>query len=167
MPASRGPCLRSTRVPGAAGPDVRLRDDATRARRSPRAAKPGFAIVAILTLGLGIGANTAIFSIVDAILSKPLPYERSDSLVRIVENVPAEESFSGGPERTTRMSPGMFVQWRSRSTTLAGMSMERSAIGTEIFVLPPIARCKDGVSIAAAEAEANAFSRELRGEVPL
>src|SRR4026209_2587617 len=75
---------------------------------------PGFAIVAIVTIGLGIGANTAIFSIVDSILLKPLPYEDSDKLVRIVENVPADESFSGAPERTTNMSPSMFTEWRSR-----------------------------------------------------
>jgi putative ABC transport system permease protein len=87
---------------------------------------PGFAIVAIVTIGLGIGANTAIFSIVDSILLKPLPYQDSDRLVRIVENVPAEESFSGAPERTTNMSPSMFTEWRSRSTTLAAMSLERS-----------------------------------------
>jgi putative ABC transport system permease protein len=87
---------------------------------------PGFAVVAILTIGLGIGANTAIFSIVDSILLKPLPYEDSDRLVKIVENVPAEESFSGAPERTTNMSPSMFTEWRDRSTTLAAMSMERS-----------------------------------------
>jgi hypothetical protein len=83
-------------------------------------------LIAILTLGLGIGANTAIFSIVDSILLKPLPYRDSDRLVRIIENLPAEESFSGGPERTTRMSPGVFTEWRTRSTTLSGMSMERS-----------------------------------------
>jgi len=86
---------------------------------------PGFVIVAILTLGLGIGANTAIFSIVNAILLRPLPYKDSDRLVRIVENIPAEESFSGLPERTTGMSPDAFVDWRSRTTTLSGMAMER------------------------------------------
>jgi len=90
------------------------------------ASSPGFAVVAILTIGLGIGANTAIFSIVDAILLRPLPYESSDRLVRIIENVPAEESFSGVPERTTNMSPAMFAEWRDRSTTLSAMSMERA-----------------------------------------
>ena len=89
-------------------------------------ASPGFALVAILTIGLGIGANTAVFSIVDSILLKALPYEDSDRLVRIVENIPAEESFSGAPERTTNMSPGVFSEWRDRSTTLSAMSMERS-----------------------------------------
>ena len=98
---------------------------------------PGFAVVTIVTIGLGIGANTAIFSIVDSILLKPLPYEDSDRLVRIVENVPAEESFSGAPERTTNMSPSMFTEWRDRSTTLAAMSMERP-VSMTLAVAQPV-----------------------------
>src|SRR5215831_3229391 len=86
---------------------------------------PGFAIAAILTLGLGIGANTAVFSIVNTILLKPLPYNNSDRLVRIVENIPASESFSGMPERTIGMSPAAFMEWRSKTKTLSAMAMER------------------------------------------
>src|SRR5204863_4742439 len=50
---------------------------------------PQFAIAAMLTLAVGIGAATAIYSIVDAILLRPLPFRDANRLVRIFENVPS------------------------------------------------------------------------------
>ena len=46
---------------------------------------PGYTALVILTLGLGIGVNTAVFTIVDALVLKPLPYDEPDRLVRVAE----------------------------------------------------------------------------------
>ena len=65
--------------------------------------KPGFTAVVMVTLGLGIGANVAIFSIVDAVLLRPLPYEDSDRIVQMQHHAPG----LGFPDLNN--SPGMLA----------------------------------------------------------
>jgi putative ABC transport system permease protein len=77
---------------------------------------PGFAAVAILTLALGIGANAAIFSVVDALLLEPLPYSQPGQLVAVWSTMASR----GVPQSPS--SPPDFRVWRERNHTFAGMA---------------------------------------------
>ena len=76
---------------------------------------PGFTAVAVLTLALGIAANTAIFSFVNAILLQPLPYKDADRLVMIYENYPANGWFKNA------VAAPMLDVWRKQSTVFEGL----------------------------------------------
>ncbi len=79
----------------------------------------GFTTVATLTLALGIGATSAVFSVVTSVLLQPLPFERVDGLVKLVEHVPADESLTGTPRRVLGMDLYELTELRSRTQTLS------------------------------------------------
>lgn len=76
--------------------------------------RPGFVSIAVITLALGIGANTAIFSVINAVVLRPLPYADPDRLVMVWETV------AGNDRRS--VAPGNYVDWRDQNKTFAGMS---------------------------------------------
>jgi putative ABC transport system permease protein len=78
---------------------------------------PSFAVAVVGVLALGIGANTAIFSIVNAVLLRPLPFEEPDRLVRIFTLTPG---LGGGP---FDVSPGKFYDWQRDARSFEGMAM--------------------------------------------
>ena len=76
---------------------------------------PSFAVAVVSVLALGIGANTAIFSIVNAVVLRPLPFEEPERLVRIFTKTPDGRSFE--------LSPGKFYDWQRDAHSFEGMAM--------------------------------------------
>lgn len=77
---------------------------------------PGFAIVAVLTLAIGIGANTAIFSFVDGVLLKPLPYAEPDRIVRVLEKPPG-----GGRNGISTLT---YLDWQKQNRVFQYMAAQ-------------------------------------------
>ena len=97
---------------------------------------PGFTAVAIVTLALGIGANSAIFSVVNGVVLKPLEYREPDDLLFITSNFPGE---SYGAQFW--MSAPEYFQYREQSTSFADMGVyttgEISITGTDTPIRVP------------------------------
>ncbi len=77
---------------------------------------PGFACVSILALALGVGANSAIFTVVQSVLLRPLPFQRSDELIVVRER----NLKAGFPQFS--LSPGNYVDYRDHNHTLSGFA---------------------------------------------
>jgi len=85
---------------------------------------PGFAIVAIIALGLGIGANTAIFSLVDRVLIRPMPYADPDRLVTLWEDA----SYINFPRNTPAVAN--FMDWKKQNQVFTDLSGSRDRAGS-------------------------------------
>ena len=78
--------------------------------------RPGFTVIALLTLALGIGANTAIFSVVNAVLLRPLPFRDPEQVVIVWEDA----SFAGFPHNTP--APANYIDWKNQNQSFSDMA---------------------------------------------
>ena len=112
---------------------------------------PGFTIVAVLTLALGIGANTALFSVVNGVLLRPLPFHEHDRLVTLWESSPTQ-----GVDQQN-VSPPNFADWQAQSRAFEEMAFWTGP--TEFNLVT-----QDGSEKVRASYPSSSFFRVLRVE---
>jgi putative ABC transport system permease protein len=83
---------------------------------------PGFALAGIIVLGLGIGVNSAIFTVVNAVVLRPLPFAEADRIVRLW-HTPPQSTFPG--MRIFALSPANFLDWEAQSSSFEAMAIYR------------------------------------------
>ncbi|MFQ5743450.1 MAG: ABC transporter permease [Acidobacteriota bacterium] len=95
---------------------------------------PGFTIVVVITLALAIGSNSAIFSVIDGVLLRPLPYDESGRIVRVAESVP------GGDSRDLEgiASQRLFLAWRENGSSFERMAMYSNQTATMTGLDEPV-----------------------------
>src|SRR5882672_5414172 len=91
---------------------------------------PGFATVAVLTLAIGIGANTAIFSFVNGVLLRPLPYGEPERIVRVLEKPPG-----GGRNGISTLN---FLDWQKDNTVFEYMAAQTGGSVTLTGLSEPV-----------------------------
>src|SRR5215471_18973709 len=79
--------------------------------------QPGFTLIAVITLALGIGAVTALFSVVDSVLLRPLPYRDAERLVKVFEVDPKSRMDHG------RITLADFYEWKNQSGSFEDMAV--------------------------------------------
>ncbi|HXT68175.1 MAG TPA: ABC transporter permease [Vicinamibacterales bacterium] len=97
-----------------------LRQDLRHAARSLRRA-PGFSVATILVIALGVGATTAVFTLTDHVLLRPLPFPDSDRLVKIWQAAPTRPRNLRSIAGTNDVSPALYLGWKDLSKSFESM----------------------------------------------
>jgi predicted permease len=84
---------------------------------------PALTLITVLTLAVGLGATAAIFSVVNAVLLKPLPFAEPERFVQIVEHIPAGDNPFGQAQRRTAMNTAELDWWQQNATSLSEIAV--------------------------------------------